>query len=99
MDKTRARESRDAADNTRNATDEARTSRTGYAGDKTVDGEAEHASCATAEARATEYSAGTFAKSTAAEADADAALYATSEAYAGNEAGAAFESVHSAGTE
>jgi hypothetical protein len=64
---------------------------------KTIDGQAEHAPCATTEARATEHSAGSVAKSTAAEADANAAFYAACET--GAEADAAFESVDSASAE
>jgi hypothetical protein len=53
----------------------------------------------TAEAWATEHSAGAFAKSTAAEADANAAFNAAHETHTGNEADAAFESIDSASAE
>ena len=51
------------------------TPSTRHAGDEAIDGEAEHASCAATETRAAEYSAGTVAKSTTAETDANAAFY------------------------
>ena len=98
MDKAYAGKSRDAADDTGNASVEARdTSGTGNAGDKTIDRQAEHAPCAATEAWATQHSASAFAKSAAAEADANATFYAAGET--GNEANAAFESVDSADAE
>jgi hypothetical protein len=99
VDQASAGKSRNAANNAGNAPHETGTSRTWYAGDKTVDGEAEYTSCATAEARAAEHSTGAAAEPAATEAYADAAFYATSETDTGNEAGAAFESVHSARAE
>jgi hypothetical protein len=94
VDQASASKSRNAANNTGNAAHETGTSRTWYARDKTVNGQAEHASCATSEAWTAEHSACAGAERTATEADADAAFYATDETDAGNEAGVAFEFVH-----
>ena len=100
MDKANPSKSRSAANYTWRAAVETRdAARAGDAGDKTINRQAEHASCATAEARATEHSAGAFAKSTAAEADANAAFNAAHETHTGNEADAAFESIDSASAE
>jgi hypothetical protein len=94
VDQANSSKSRGAAHNTGNAADETGTSRTWYAGDKTVHREAEHTSCAPTETRTAEHSTGADAEST--EADADAAFYAARETDTGNEAGSAFESVDSA---
>jgi hypothetical protein len=76
--------SRSAANNTGNASVETRdTPDTGDAGDKTINRQAEHASCATAEAWATQHSASAFAESTAAEAHANAAFYPADETGSG----------------
>ena len=84
MDKAYAGKSRDAANYTWRAAVEARdTSGTGNAGDKTINRQTEHASCATTAAGATEHSAGAFAKSTAAEADANAAFHPADETGSG----------------
>jgi hypothetical protein len=72
VDKAYAGKSRDAADHPWRAAVET--------GDTSVAG---HASCATTEAGATEHSAGAFAKSTAAEADANAAFYPADETGSG----------------
>ena len=92
VDEACSGKSRDATNNAGNATGETR-----HAGDKAANGQAEHAPRAATETRTAEHSAGPVAKSTAAEANADAAFYAASEAGTGNEAGAAFESVDTAG--
>jgi hypothetical protein len=84
VDKAYAGKSRDAADHPwRAAVETGDTSGTGKAGYKTINRQAEHASCATTEAGATEHSAGAFAKSTAAEADANAAFYPADETGSG----------------
>jgi hypothetical protein len=96
VDKAHPGKSRSAANNTGNAPVETRdAARAGDAGDKTINRQAEHASCATAEARATEHSAGAFAKSTAAEADSNAAFYTADETGSGTQADDAIESVDS----
>jgi hypothetical protein len=88
--------SRSAANYTWRAAVETRdAARAGDAGDKTINRHAEHASCATAEARATEHSASAFAESTTAEADSNAAFYTARETGSGGETGAAFESLDS----
>src|ERR1700722_15955750 len=88
--------SRSAANYTwRAALETGDTSDTGDAGDKTINRQAEHASGTTAEARATGHSASAFAKSTAAETDANAAFYTADETGSGGETGAAIESVDS----
>ena len=85
MGKAHPGKSRSAANYTGNASVEAGdTTRTRHAWDKPIDGKAEHASSAAAEARATEHSASAFAKSTAAEADAIATFYAADEAGSGS---------------
>lgn len=95
MDQASAGKSRDAANNTGNAAVETwNAARTQHTGDKAIHRQAEHASCTTAETRAAEHSTGAVTKSAATEADADPTFYATSETNTGNEAGAAFESVH-----
>ena len=100
MGETYPGKSRSAANNTGNASVDTRdATRAGDAGDKTINGQAEHASCTTAEAGATEHSASAFAKSTAAETDADAAFSTADETGSGGETGAAFESLDSAGAE
>jgi hypothetical protein len=100
VDEAYAGKSRSAANNTGNASVETRdTTRAGDARDKTINRQAEHASRATAEAGATEHSASAFAKSTAAEADANAAFYTADETGSGGETGAAFESLDSASAE
>ena len=92
MDKANPSKSRDATNHTGNASVEARdTSGAGHTGNKTINGQAEHAPCTTAEARATQHSTGAFAKSTAAEADANAAFNAAHETHTGNEADAAID--------
>ena len=84
MDKAYAGKSRDTANDTGNASVEARdTSGTWNAGYKIINRQDEHASCATTAAGATEHSAGAFAKSTAAEADANAAFYPADETGSG----------------
>jgi hypothetical protein len=88
--------SRSAANDAGNTSFETRdTARAGDAGDRAINRQAEHASCATAEARATQYSASAFAKSTAAEADANAAFYTADETGPGTQADDAIESVDS----
>jgi hypothetical protein len=62
-------------------------------------GRPQHPSCATTETWTAKHSAGAVAEPTATEADADAAFYETDETNTGNEAGAAFEFVHSARAE
>jgi hypothetical protein len=100
VDKSNPGKSRDATNHTGNASVEARdTSGVGHARNKTINRQAEHASGTTAEARATEHSAGAIAKSTTAEADANAAFNAAHETRTGNEADAAFESIDSASAE
>jgi hypothetical protein len=100
VDEAYAGKSRDTANDAGNASVEARdTSGTGNARDNTIDRQAEHASCATTEAWATEYSAGTVAESTAAETDANAAFYPADETGSGGQAYAAFESIDSASAE
>jgi hypothetical protein len=99
VDQAYAGKSRHAANNTGNAANETGTSRTWYARDKTVDRQTKHTSCTTTETWTAEHSTGAVTKSTATEADADAAFYATSETDTGNEAAAAFESVHPARAE
>jgi hypothetical protein len=101
VDKANPGKSRDAADHTGNASFETRdTTRSGHArNNKTVYRQAEHAPCATTEARATQCSTGAFAKSTAAEADTNAAFNAAHETHTGSEADAAFESIDSASAE
>ena len=95
MGETYPGKSRSAANNTGNASVETRdTTDTGDAGDKTINRQAEHASRATAEARATEHSASAFAESTAAETDSNT-TYTADETGSGGETGAAFESVDS----
>lgn len=90
----------DAANDAGNAPVETRNAaRTRHAWDKPIDGEAEHAPRATTKARATEYSAGTVAKSTAAEADANAAFYPACQTGSGGETDSAFESVDTARAE
>ena len=82
MDKAYAGESRDTANHSGNASVEAGdTSGTGNAGDKAINRQTEYASCATTAAGATEHSAGAFAKST--EADANAAFYPADETGSG----------------
>jgi hypothetical protein len=84
MDKASTVKSWDAANYTwRAALETGDTSGTRHARDEAIDGQAEHASCATTEARATEHSAGTVAKSTAAETDANAAFYPADETGSG----------------
>ncbi len=96
MGETYPGKSRSAANYTWRAAVETRdAARAGDAGDKTINRQAEHASCATAEARATEHSAGAFAKSTAAEADSNAAFYTADETGSGTQADDAIESVDS----
>jgi hypothetical protein len=99
VDQASAGKSRNAANNAGNAPHETGTSRTWYAGDKTVDRQTKHASCTTTETWTAEHSTGAVAEPAATEADADAAFYATGETDTGNEAGAAFESVHPASAE
>jgi len=101
VDKANPGKSRDATKHTGNASVEARdTTRAGHArNNKTVYRQAERASGTTAEARATQCSTGAFAKSTAAEANANAAFNAAHETHTGNEADAAFESIDSASAE
>jgi hypothetical protein len=92
--------SRSAANYTwRAALETGDTSDTGDAGDKTINRQAEHASGTTAEARATEHSASAFAKSTAAETDANAAFYTADETGSGTQADDAIESVDSTSAE
>ena len=84
MDDAYAGKSRDAADHPwRAAVETGDTSVAGHARDKTINRQAEHASCATTEAGATEHSAGAFAKSTAAETDANATFYTADETGSG----------------
>ena len=98
VDKTNPGKSWDAAHNAGNASVETGdTTRTGDARDEPINWKAKHASCATAEAGATEHSAGAFAKSTAAEAD--ATFHPSDETGTGNEADTTFESVDSASAE
>jgi hypothetical protein len=100
VDEAYASKSRDAANNSGNASNETRdTACARHAGDKTIDGQAEHAPCATTEARAAQHSAGAVTQSAAAEADANAAFYPADETGSGGEAGAAIESVDSARAE
>jgi hypothetical protein len=100
VDKTNPSKSRDAANHTGNASFETRdTTRAGHTRNKTINRQAEHASGTTAKARATQCSTGAFTKSTAAEADANAAFHAAHETHAGNEADSAFESIDSASAE
>ena len=101
MDKANPGKSRDATNHTGNASFETRdTTRAGHArNNKTIYRQAEHASCATTEAGATQYSAGAFAESTAAEAHANAAFHPAHETHTGNEADSAFESIDSASAE
>jgi len=92
--------SRSAANNTGNASVETRdTTRAGDARDKAINRQAQHASCATAEAGATEHSASALAESTAAETDSNTTFYTADETGSGGETGAAFESLDSAGAE
>ena len=100
MGETCPGKSRSAANDAGNTSVETRdTARAGGAGDKAINRQAEHASCATAEARATEHSAGAFAKSTAAETDANATFYTADETGSGTQADDAIESVDSTSAE